>query len=105
MTPMHANSFNAPKNSNGQPGAQVTSASASAAPIAPQQPDPNPVAPFAPLDSTDVDLSFGAFDTGDVLENFDFDSFLQNTDDQTFAFDATLSYGNGDGVEAGAGDG
>lgn len=103
---MHPSSFNNQKNSNGQSSAQATSAaSGSAAPISTQQPDPNAVAPFASIDTTDVDLSFGAFDTGDVLENFDFDSFLQNTDDQAFAFDASLPYGNGDGVEAGAGDG
>ncbi|KAA6416136.1 MAG: hypothetical protein FRX48_00855 [Lasallia pustulata] len=106
ITPIHPSSFNGQKNTNGQTSSQATSApSASAAPIAPQQVDQNGVAPFPPMDSNDVDLTFGAFDTGDVLENFDFDSFLQNTDDQTFAFDAALSYGNGDGVEAGAGDG
>ena len=41
---------------------------------------------------------------GDVLENFDFDSFLQSTDDG-FNFDpSTLGFGNDNGVEAGAGD-
>jgi hypothetical protein len=43
-------------------------------------------------------LDFSTLDTGDVLENFDFDSFL-NTDDQAgFSFDPTLSYPT-DGVE------
>jgi len=37
---------------------------------------------------------------GDVLEIFDFDSFLH--DNETFDFDAAgLTYGNGEGVEAG----
>lgn len=41
---------------------------------------------------------------GDVLENFDFDSFLQSTDDG-FNFDAAaLNFANTDGVEAVAGD-
>ena len=39
-------------------------------------------------------------ETTDVLENFDFDSFLH--DDNGFDFDATgLTFSNGDGVEAG----
>ena len=38
---------------------------------------------------------------GDVLDNFDFDSFLH--DDAGFDFDPTsLAFPNGDGVEAGA---
>lgn len=44
---------------------------------------------------------------GDVLENFDFDSFLQSTDDGgAFNFDpAALNFGGTDGgVEAVAGD-
>ena len=41
---------------------------------------------------------------GDVLENFDFDSFLQSTDDG-FNFDPTsLGFVGADGVEAGAAD-
>lgn len=40
-----------------------------------------------------------------MLENFDFDSFLQSTDDPAFNFDAaTLNFANADGVEAVAGD-
>ena len=47
-------------------------------------------------------MGFGGLETGDVLENFDFDSFLH--DDSGFDFDAAgLTFaGNGDGVEAGA---
>lgn len=43
---------------------------------------------------------------GDVLENFDFDSFLQGTAGEEFTFDATTlgAFGTTDGVEAGAGD-
>lgn len=38
-----------------------------------------------------------------LLENFDFDSFLQSTDDG-FTFDATMNIAGTDGVEAVAGD-
>lgn len=44
---------------------------------------------------------------GDVLENFDFDSFLQGTTGEEFNFDAASlggAFGAPDGVEAGAGD-
>lgn len=42
---------------------------------------------------------------GDVLENFDFDSFLQSTTGEEFQFDASsLPFGAPDGVEAGAGE-
>lgn len=41
---------------------------------------------------------------GDVLENFDFDSFLQGTAGDDFNFESTLAFGTTDGVEAGAGD-
>ena len=39
-----------------------------------------------------------------LLENFDFDSFLQSTDDGGFTFDATMNIAGTDGVEAVAGD-
>lgn len=44
--------------------------------------------------------------SGDVLENFDFDSFLQGTASEDFSFDPSglNAYGAPDGVEAGAGD-
>lgn len=44
--------------------------------------------------------------SGDVLENFDFDSFLQGTASDDFSFDPSglNAYGAPDGVEAGAGD-
>lgn len=44
-------------------------------------------------------MAFGDMPGGDVLENFDFDSFLH---DNEYDFDAAgLTYGNGEGVEAG----
>ena len=41
-------------------------------------------------------------DTGDVLENFDFDAFLESGDGNDF--NEVIAYGNFDGLEAGAGD-
>lgn len=50
-------------------------------------------------------LDFSALENPDILENFDFDTFL-NTDADTagFGFDPNLPY-PGDGVETGAGEG
>lgn len=45
--------------------------------------------------------AFSGLEGGDVLDNFDFDSFLH--DDGGFEFDASnFNMGGGDGVEAGA---
>lgn len=50
-------------------------------------------------------LQYGSLDGEDVLHNFDFDSFLNEEDPQVaYTFDASLNFGNADGVEAGAGD-
>ncbi|KZF24265.1 hypothetical protein L228DRAFT_266612 [Xylona heveae TC161] len=127
ITPVHPNSFNA-NQQKGQvqpataaaPAAQQpaappvppstshapTSAPVPAPPAAPQ-PDPSQVAPFGSIDGSDnaaFNLDFSSLDSTDVLESFDFDSFL-NTDDQggngAFSFDPGLGYGNPDGVEAG----
>ena len=46
-------------------------------------------------------MAFGGLEGADVLDNFDFDSFLH--DDGGFEFDASnFNMGGGDGVEAGA---
>lgn len=50
-----------------------------------------------------LNLDFTDLQNPDILESFDFDSFL-NTDDAQFAFDPNLPY-SGDGVETGTGDG
>ncbi|EOD49654.1 putative camp-dependent protein kinase pathway protein [Neofusicoccum parvum UCRNP2] len=75
-------------------------------PQVPAQPpmDPNANAPFGDLGNDNnggFNLDFGSMDSGDVLENFDFDTFL-HTDDggpNTFSFDQAFL---GDGVEADA---
>ena len=48
-----------------------------------------------------MDMSFASeMDTGDVLEQFDFDAFLENGDGGEFNIES-LAYGNFDGLEAG----
>ncbi|MCJ1468620.1 hypothetical protein MMC07_007249 [Pseudocyphellaria aurata] len=108
-TPMNPNSFskqNEPANAAGLVAGSISTATS--APLAQPQPDPN-VTNFMALDeSNQNDYSIGNFGTdmsGDVLENFDFDSFLQNTEDGGFNFNAAgLNFANTDGVEAVAGD-
>lgn len=49
-------------------------------------------------------LDFSALENPDILENFDFDTFLNTDADATgFGFDPSISY-SADGVETGAGD-
>jgi hypothetical protein len=48
-------------------------------------------------------LDFTALDNPDILESFDFDTFLNTDDTPAFAFDPNITYPT-DGVEAGAGD-
>lgn len=43
-------------------------------------------------------MNFGNIDTGDVLENFDFDAFLDTDGANDFNMD--IAYGNFDGLEA-----
>lgn len=67
-------------------------------------------APFGEFNGVDpnFNLDFGPLDAPDVLENFDFDSFLNNPDDNVggvggFNFDAAgLGLDGGYGVEGGA---
>jgi hypothetical protein len=121
ITLQHPSSFNSQKGPNAAaPAGPPTSAPVPQGPPPPQQPDPAQVSAFPDTgmradvsylefpdfsfqlsNSTqqNFNLDFSTLDTGDVLENFDFDSFL-NTDDQAgFSFDPTLSYPT-DGVEA-----
>ena len=45
-------------------------------------------------------MAFGSLENQDVLDNFDFDSFLQSNDEFN-DFDPTLTFNNPEGVEAG----
>ncbi|ODH41769.1 hypothetical protein ACO22_01347 [Paracoccidioides brasiliensis] len=53
-------------------------------------------------DANNFNLDFTTLDNPDILENFDFDSFLNTDDPNGFAFDPSMPYP--DGVEAGAGE-
>ena len=59
--------------------------------------------PFGALDGSDqsfgMPLEFSNLDSGDVLDNFDFDSFLNQDNDMGLGFDASFNFG--DGIEAG----
>ncbi|KAI9764148.1 MAG: hypothetical protein M1835_007639 [Candelina submexicana] len=112
ITPQNPNSFNLQKGQNGPVQTGNTQAPTSApapAPLA-QPPEQNHVGAFGPMDDTNnagFDLTFGSLDTGDVLESFDFDSYLTEGDASggPFNFDpSSFNLGNPDGVEAGTGD-
>ncbi|KAJ5225096.1 Transcriptional activator somA [Penicillium chermesinum] len=102
VTPSHPNSFKGPNGTASAP-AQPTTAPAPP-PMLPSTLDQNQ-APFNDLgitDSSAFNLDFSALDNPDILESFDFDTFL-NTDGETgFGFDPNLPYT--DGVETGTGD-
>jgi hypothetical protein len=60
---------------------------------------------LTPLQASAFNLDFSALENPDILENFDFDTFLNTDADATgFGFDPSISY-SADGVETGAGDG
>ncbi|KKY19804.1 putative camp-dependent protein kinase pathway protein [Diplodia seriata] len=66
--------------------------------------DPNASAPFGDLGNDTngaFNLDFGPIDSGDVLENFDFDTFLHTDDGGPTAFSFDQAFLN-DGVEADA---
>ncbi|KAH0543006.1 hypothetical protein FGG08_002614 [Glutinoglossum americanum] len=110
ITPQHPSSFTGQKGSNGPNqapanGQPAATAPAPAATLAPPQPDSNQVPTF-PIDTADTQFNMEFLESGDVLDQFDFDSFL-NTDDNPsgpFVFDTgALAYPQ-DGVEAGTGE-
>ncbi|RAH49482.1 putative cAMP-dependent protein kinase pathway protein (Som1) [Aspergillus brunneoviolaceus CBS 621.78] len=106
ITPQHPASFN-------KAGANVTTSAPQQPTSAPApqplvQPPPDQGQQFGELGVPDpqvFNLDFSALENPDILENFDFDTFL-NTDADTagFGFDPNISYPT-DGVETGAGDG
>ncbi|KAK3115932.1 hypothetical protein LTR53_004263 [Teratosphaeriaceae sp. CCFEE 6253] len=119
ITPMHQNSFNHSQNKglpNGQPPSNAAQQQQQPgppplppqnAPQALQQPPPPPPQsmldpPFGNLDADGFNIGdFGNLEGGDVLDNFDFDSFLNTNDvDPGLGFDASFAFG--DGLEAGA---
>ena len=117
ITPMNANSFNKNQNlPNGQaaaaqPNHQQQNQQGSQPQPAAQPPAPtNPTdmsGPFGALDGSDqsfgMPLEFSNLNSDDVLDNFDFDSFLNQDNDMGLGFDASFNFG--DGIEAGGLDG
>jgi len=103
VTPQHPNSFN----KNGANGAGQGQPSAPAPPPMVQPPPDQTQQPFTDLSIPDAhafNLDFSALENPDILENFDFDTFLNTDADATgFGFDPSISY-SADGVETGAGD-
>ncbi|EEP77257.1 OefA protein [Uncinocarpus reesii 1704] len=124
ITPVHPNSFNKAGPGAATNGAQPTSAPAPQA-IGQQPPQPSQLPqtqpqqqPQPPQPQQDPNLTFGdinipdnntygldfaGLENPDLLESFDFDTFLNNEDPNGFTFESNLTY-NPDGVEAGAGD-
>ncbi|KAI9817241.1 MAG: hypothetical protein M1827_001354 [Pycnora praestabilis] len=113
ITPVHAKSFSQGQNGTNQAvNAQAPTSAPAPTPLVPPQSDPNQQLNF-PIDSTDnggFNLDFGPLEGADVLESFDFDSYLTedgaggplNFDPSNF--DPSLPFSGADGVEAGAGD-
>lgn len=104
ITPQHHQSFNK-SGANATTGApqQPTSAPAQQTLVQPPPPDQTQQT-FGDLtmpDPSTFSLDFSALENPDILENFDFDTFL-NTDTDTagFGFDPSITYP--DGVETGA---
>ncbi|KAJ5528606.1 hypothetical protein N7527_001999 [Penicillium freii] len=109
VTPQHPNSFNAKNGANGANGpAQPAQPTSAPAPQTMVQQPPDQQQSFTDLsipDASAFNLDFSALENPDILENFDFDTFLNTDADATgFGFDPSISY-SADGVETGAGDG
>ncbi|KAJ5109760.1 hypothetical protein N7532_002405 [Penicillium argentinense] len=100
VTPQHPNSFNNKAGANAPP--QPTSAPAPPTMVQPT-PDQNPQS-FNELgmpDTNPFSLDFSALDNPDILESFDFDTFLNTDGDGTgFGFDPNMPYST-DPVETG----
>ena len=104
VTPSNAQAFGNNRNlpaQNGAPG-QAPQNNGQQNNVQPQVSDINNQ-PFGDLSGPDQfnGMDFANLDSGDVLDNFDFDSFLNNTgaDDGGLAFDANFAFGDGIGTE------
>lgn len=128
ITPIHPSSFNAQKNGVSQPGSthNQVPATVTTAPATVNQVETNP-ASFGNIEGADVSLlsisitskyvmsltmvkqlslDFAALEnSSDVLEGFDFDSFLNNPDNNNDGANWDLmNFANADPVEAGTGE-
>lgn len=101
VTPNNAASFNQNKNVQGMPNGQPNQAQQQNQQQGNAgQPNDMNMPPFGALDGSDNNfMEFANLDSGDVLDNFDFDSFLNNTGgDEGLGFDANFAFGDG-GIE------
>lgn len=101
VTPNNAASFNQNKNlqmQNGQPGPN-SQQNHNGNQV--QGPDMSMSAPFGDLggDVQFTGMDFANLESGDVLDNFDFDSFLNNDDTGGLAFDANFAFGGDASIE------
>ncbi|KAH8431175.1 putative cAMP-dependent protein kinase pathway protein (Som1) [Aspergillus melleus] len=106
ITPQHPNSFNKAGANATTTAPQPPTSAPAPQPLVQQPPDQSQQS-FNDLsipDPSAFNLDFSALENPDILENFDFDTFL-NTDADTasFGFDPNMPYPT-DGVETGAGD-
>lgn len=109
QTPQNAASFNQNKNmamANGVPGAgQPPNTGQPGAPPVQQPGTDMNGQPFGNLGGNDDGfgpMDFASLDTGDVLDNFDFDSFLNsNGDNDLGGFDANFAFGDGQELDIG----
>ncbi|KAJ5698215.1 Transcriptional activator somA [Penicillium macrosclerotiorum] len=107
VTPQHPQSFTkGGANASAAAPPQPTSAPAAQAMVQPT-PDPSQqtFGDLAIPDASAFSLDFSTLDNPDILESFDFDTFLNTDGDATgFGFDPSMGYSN-DGVETGATEG
>ncbi|KIX06439.1 uncharacterized protein Z518_04415 [Rhinocladiella mackenziei CBS 650.93] len=108
ITPVHPQGFNSAGKAAG-PGMpnsnQAPPPNQAMPPSQPQmhQPDlsqPNAFSDFGGGGPENFNLDFSTLENSDVLENFDFDSFLNTTNDDTFNFDAPIGVGGDFGLDA-----
>lgn len=85
------------QNGQGGPGQQNHNGSQ----VQASAPDMSMSAPFGDLggDAQFGGMDFAGIDSNDVLDNFDFDSFLNNNDDPGLAFDANFAFGGDGSIE------
>ncbi|KAL9075776.1 MAG: hypothetical protein Q9157_003905, partial [Trypethelium eluteriae] len=114
ITPMHGNSFNPQQQKNGAGPQPPPNANASQPPASAPAPQPPPIdanagAPFGDMgnpDLTNLNLDFAPLGESDVLDSFDFDSFLQqpeSADGPMFNLDpSSFTFPGPDTLEAGS---
>lgn len=107
ITPVHPQGFNNSAGKAGAPGMPNPNQAPppnQPMPPQPQMHQPDLSQPNGPFDSFGPDqnfnLDFSTLENSDVLENFDFDSFLNTTNDDTFNFDGSIGVGTDFGLDA-----